>query len=309
MSPMDSPQQTASKDPRSLERIQKWMQAVVMHPGGVAKGIASPAAQDQIAIDPGELDDVVRSSRRLTSGQRLEIYNRAYYARLLDCLAEQFPVLVHTVGEETFSQFALAYLQAYPSRSYTLHRLAADFARHLIETRPGGDQPGFQDARWPELLIDIAQLEWNIHEVFDGPGTEGQSLLTRDDLERIPRERWPDVQVVPVPCLRVLQLRFPLNGYFTAVRKGSEAALPEPAESFMAILRRDYRVRRHDLTRPQYTLLKALLAGAKLADSVEQTAETCGPEIEPDSLARDLQNWFYQWTVAGFFESVRLAEC
>ena len=143
---------------------------------------------------------------------------------------------------------------------------------------------------------------------MEKPGAEGQPLLTPEDLERIPRERWHDVQVIPVPCLRLLELQFPLNNYFTAFRNKEEAALPEPTESFIALLRRDYFVRRHDLTRPQYALLKAILSGAKLADSVEQAAAAGGGTLDPDDLARQLQAWFFQWTVAGFFESVRLAE-
>jgi hypothetical protein len=60
---------------------------------------------------------------------RLAIYGTAYYARLLECLLEEFPVLVHALGEELFDAFAVGYLQKYPSRSYTLNDLATNIPR------------------------------------------------------------------------------------------------------------------------------------------------------------------------------------
>ena len=120
----------------TLERTQRWMQAVVMHPLGVERGVVSRSARQHIDVSPERLHEVVLPSQRLSSRERLEIYNRAYYARLLECLREQFPALVLAVGEETFDQFSMAYLQRFPSRSYTLHELGGDFARYLAQTRP-----------------------------------------------------------------------------------------------------------------------------------------------------------------------------
>ena len=67
---------------------------------------------------------------------RLAIYGSAYYLRLLECMREEFPATAHALGEETFDGFAAAYLQQYPSRSYTLCQLGTHFARFLVETRP-----------------------------------------------------------------------------------------------------------------------------------------------------------------------------
>ena len=77
----------------------------------------------------------IRSKRR-TSVERLEVYANAYYARLLECLRDEFPALLHAVGEEVFDGLAFGYLQAYPSTSYTLSNLSRNFARFLEETRP-----------------------------------------------------------------------------------------------------------------------------------------------------------------------------
>ncbi len=119
-----------------LDRIQRWMQSVLMHPGGVAEGVASAAAREHLEIGPEEIEQVVTPSRALTAMDRLSIYGNAYYARLLECMRDEFPVLAHALGEELFDAFAVGYLQKYPSRSYTLNDLATSFPRYLAETRP-----------------------------------------------------------------------------------------------------------------------------------------------------------------------------
>ena len=98
-----------------------------MHPAGAAEGVASEAARRAIDLPPEEAERVVTRSRSLTALERLAIYNRAYYARLLECLRESYPVLCHALGEDAFGSFALDYLQKYPSRSYTLNDLGANF--------------------------------------------------------------------------------------------------------------------------------------------------------------------------------------
>ncbi len=128
---------------RELDRLQRWMQSVITHPAGVEQGILGPDAQGDIKIPPAEIESIITRSQKLDSIGRLGVYANAYYARLLDCLRSEFPVLVQMLGQEIFDQFAFGYLQNYPSRSYTLARLGANFVTYLRQTRPdaGSDGP------------------------------------------------------------------------------------------------------------------------------------------------------------------------
>jgi hypothetical protein len=281
-----------------LDVVQQWFQAVVTHPGGVAEGAAAGEAQGLIRLDRGQLETVVRRSRNLTAEERLSIYANAYWARLLECLGDCFPVLRTALGEEVFDGFAFEYLQRYPSRSYTLDRLGERFPQFLDETRP-------PDSDWPDFLIDLARLEWTLAKVFDGPGVEGQLLLSHDDLQGVPPERFAAARLVPVVCLRLLAFRYPVNAYYTAVRhaeEGEEIPLPEPAEELVAILRRDFVVRRYTLSRPQKALLEAVLAGAPVGEAL--AAAAAASDLEDDALAASLQEWFRFWTAEGFFQSL-----
>src|SRR6266404_5991762 len=194
---------TSYTPPEEVSRVQRWFQAVVTHPDGVEAGAASEEAQRLSGLPPGQLEKVITRSRALSAAERLAIYANAYHTRLLECLGEVYPMLKRALGEEAFEGFAFGYLQEFPSRSYTLNELGRHFPSYLQETRPPSDhsspeaaptdsengQPALvQD--WPDFLIDLARLEWAIYEVFDGPGLEGQPLLTTDQLLGISPARW-----------------------------------------------------------------------------------------------------------------------
>jgi hypothetical protein len=308
----DAPEPDSLSD-APLSAVQRWMQAVISHPEGVESGLGSPDAREHLSVAPGQVEQVIAPSQAQTSVERLAIYANAYYARLLECLGEEFPVLKQTLGDETFDAFAFAYLQTYPSRSYTLNKLGENFPRFLNETRGeayANDESSTDAAAappedvlgWPDFLVDLATLEWTFTEVFDGPGVEGQPLLSVEQIQAIGPDAWPNVRLQMVPCFRLVALRFPVNGYYGAIRHSEQPELPAPEPSWLAVTRRDYVVRRHDLTEQQFTLLSALAAGETVGAAIERAASLS--ETDVDQLAKNLSLWFLDWNVNGFFRGV-----
>ena len=88
----------------SLRSHQEWFFAVITTPE------LEPAPVD--ASSAGEL---VTPSSTLSSLERLDIYRRSYQARLVECLADDYPVLQGTLGDEAFERLCLAYIAKYPS--------------------------------------------------------------------------------------------------------------------------------------------------------------------------------------------------
>jgi hypothetical protein len=313
---------TPGKPPEDVDRLQRWFQAVVTNPDGVEAGADSAVAQRLIHLPPGQLEKVITRSRALSAAERLAIYANAYHTRLLECLGEVYPMLKRALGEEAFEGFAFGYLQDYPSRSYTLNALGRHFPRYLQETRPAGLDTAAESADpepangngplasdWPDLLIDLARFEWAIYDVFDGPGVEGQALLEFDQLSVISPERWPEVRLKPVPCLQLLATRFPVNDYYTALRKAErDEVVPLPAgrESFAALTRRQFVVRRYNFSRTEFELLQAIRDGQTVGQAVEHAASITDGDME--KLCTNLQLWFRNWTAEGFFHSVELPE-
>lgn len=291
--------------PHELDVVQRWFQAVVSHPSGVGEGVDSNKAQGLICLKRDELEKIVRSTRRFSASERLSVYANAYYARLLECLGESFPVLKHALGEDTFNEFAFGYLQTYPSRSYTLNRLGEEFARYLDETRPDRGGREEQGPDWPDFLIDLARLELVIGQVFDGPGLEQEDCINHESLQSIAPDQWLQARLKLAVCLKLLQFSYPVNDYYTEARRaqeGEEISLPEARRQFVAISRRQYIVRRYELSEAQYRLMESLQSGQAIGRAIESAAEIM--DADDEELSASLKNWFHDWAAEGFFQAV-----
>jgi Putative DNA-binding domain len=282
-----------------LNNVQRWMQSVITHPAGVVAGLADLAALSHLELPPDAIEQIIEPSRRQSSIERLSVYADAYYARLIECLQAEFPVFHQTVGDDVFSGFAVEYLQRYPSQSYTLGELSKKFVKYLNETRPSSSDAA---ANFSDFLIDLAQLERTISEVFDGAGCENSTPLRTEDFLAVKPDTWPGARLQTAPCLRLLELRFPLNDYYTAAKNSVEALLPLRENSWLAVTRRDYIVRRYPLSHAQFVLLHKLQCGETIGHAI--TAAAVVYTDSHDSLAADIQNWFRVWAAAPMFERV-----
>lgn len=223
-----------------LRSLQEWMLAAIAGPDGV----------------PAAAGEIVCGTERLSAERRLELYRRSHHLRLLEAMRAGYPGLRHMLGQELFDEFALDYLRARPSRSYTLQRLGEGFADHLAATRPDAD--GAPEA-WPQMMIDLARLERTFAEVYDGPGMEGEGS------PEPPADRDATVTAEPAPCLRLVHSSFPAGPYLDAVRRGEDPELPAPEESYLAVSRRDYVVTLTVLDPAEFALLGRLVRGMPAA--------------------------------------------
>lgn len=283
-----------------LDRLQRWMQYVITHPEGIEAGMAAERARQQLDVAADQIGAVILPSQQLSSLDRLAVYANAYFARLLECLREEFPALQHALGEEVFDGFAFRYLQCYPSQSYTLSELGRNFSRHLEETRPPRTDDGTD---WADFLIDLATLERLYAEVFDGPGIESCGVLRNETLAAISPEQWPDCQLVPAPCLRLPSLRFPAHEYIEAVRRGESPTIPAPAATHLVVTRREFVIRRFTVGDDEQALLALLVDGKTIGEAVQVAAAR---SIDPARLGSQLRDWFARWSQERLFAEVRL---
>lgn len=290
-----------SQKPRNLDQLQHWMQTVISCPGGVEAGIASEAAQSKIPLEQDALETIITCSSQQTSLERIGIYANAYYARLLECLSEEFPALVSAMGKQAFGVFSMEYLQQYPSTSYTLGDLGARFPQFLREHKPPGEA-GEDEVNWTDFLIELATLERVYSEVFDGPGIEQETLLTAESLNAIAPEDWPGLTLRMAPCFRLMQFQFPVHEFITDARKGDTPSIPAQQTTYLAITRRNFVVRREAVTPAEYFLLSQLQEGLPVGEAITQFAES--GLMEPDEIGSQLHHWFKHWTASAFFIDV-----
>ena len=68
---------------------------------------------------------LIKPNDRMTSFERLQVYNQQYWFRIMGSLSEDFPGLRSLIGERKFEKLAVAYLNECPSESFTLRNLGS----------------------------------------------------------------------------------------------------------------------------------------------------------------------------------------
>ncbi|HUK52107.1 MAG TPA: DNA-binding domain-containing protein [Candidatus Binatia bacterium] len=248
----------------------------------------------------------IKPNDRLTSFERLELYNRQYWFRVLSCFADDFPGLRAVLGEKRFDRLAEAYLAECPSRSFTLRNLGSRLPAWL-ERNPRFARPH------PRMALDMARLEWAQVVAFDGP--EETTLQPQDLAEGFD----PRMKLRLQPYLSLLAFEYPVDDLVLQVNeqaRDEESASNAMSESRKQISARHFRVlkphpvflavHRHDdsvyfrrLEPEAYRLLAALRKGKTITGAVgEAFTDSAMPVGERAETVRD---WFELWAALGWF--------
>ncbi len=187
-------------------------------------------------IDGGKTSDFastfIKPNDRLTSFERLEIYNRVYWFRVLDCLYDDYPGLRAVLGERKFMKLITAYLTKYPSASFTLRNLGNRLEPFLR------DEPHWIAPR-VELALDMVRFEWAQVVAFDDAAEP--PITTDDILDARPEKLRLGLQ----PYLSLLQLNYEVDEFLLAVKKSESAVLRSEASNTFEAMPRERRKRRH----------------------------------------------------------------
>lgn len=311
---MTSTNQPAETDGgRSLDSIQEWMQAVIVDPDGVVEGATANGANGALATDTtsATIEEMILPSNALTSRQRIEVYGNAYYARLLECLSDEYPALSALLGEETFNAFAFEYLQQHPSESYTLADLGQNFPEYLAENRAAATDdeddenlPDAAHASWIDLMIDLAVVERTYAEIFSGPGNEKSETLNADAVAAIPPDQVGAMRLQSSPCVRLIRLNTRAHEFAIAVRKGTASIdqLPEAVPAFLIVTRINYVVRTIAVAPDEFRLLEQLISGVSLEEAIEFVSEDSAMDDEQWTV--HLAEWFQKWATHRLFAGI-----
>src|SRR4051812_27542383 len=245
----------------------------------------------------------IKPNDRLTSFERLEIYNRQYWFRLISAFAEDFPGLAAVVGQAAFDKLTRAYLADCPSRSFTLRNLGSRLEWWLRE------HPEHAGKR-PELALDVVRLEWAYIEAFDNAAERALTLANLGQLDG-------GSQLSLQPHLRLLHLLHSLDDFVidvhrrqasqgvasnavTSAKRSRSRRLPttlQREDIYLGVHRYENAVYYKRLDREEYLLLQALDAGSPLGEALDQAFETS--LISDDERPARVQAWFANWAELG----------
>jgi hypothetical protein len=283
-----------------LRELQRLAGAVIMRP------LARDWRMQRQWTDRRDMrivaNEFIKPNDRLTSFERIEIYNRQYWFRLFDTMYEDFPGLRAVLGRLKFNALLRAYLVAHPSRSYTLRNLGSRLVE-FIRTHRKLVAPRYA------LSMDMARFEWAQIIAFD---TKALPPVTVDDLlGKDPAK----LKLALQPYITVLDLAFPLDDYVLQLKQDGlrgeasnaveeipgkakprkkRASLPKREHVYVVVHRHDNALYYKRLDPRAFRLLTALKDGQSLARALAGASKS---RLDPE-LVKD---WFQTWTSLGWF--------
>jgi hypothetical protein len=279
------------KSPTSLLEFQRRVAGAVMSP--LTASIGAEAKQ------------LVKPNDRLTASERLNIYHRQYWYRILDSFNEDFPGLCSILGDRAFNRLSRAYLTDCPSRSFTLRNLGSSLETWLTE------HPEFA-GRQLALALDMIRLEWAHIQAFDN--AERKALGPEDLLEL-----GPELRLALQPYISLLPLQYPVDQLRVALNNHSglnqhleehgaasnavsrparrhilrRFARLKPQQIFLAVHRVDFTVYYRRLDPDEFRLLESLGEGQSIGQALDSVL--AGTE--------QVQTWFANWAQLGWLSS------
>jgi hypothetical protein len=285
----------------NLETLQREMAAAVMLPltADDDMRVVAPDGRPMSAV----AESFIAPNSLLTPFERLEIYNRQYWWRVLGALADDYPALRAVVGGQAFEALSIAYLTAHPSRSFSLRNLGSQLCEWLAVN------PMYARRR-QRLALDVVRIEWAFVEAFDNADRDPLSVDQIATLDGGSRLSLP-------PHLRLIALDYPADDLVIALhgerrRNTSEAGLKHeeapgaPAKlprlrlrpTWVAAHRVDNSVYYRRLAREEYQTLSAIRQELALGEALE--AGFAGSRIPEPRRPKMVQAWFAHWAELGW---------
>ena len=285
----------------NLESIQRAMAAAVMQPLTPDDDMQSHAADGRAMVDVAA--SFIAPNSRLNSFERLEIYNRQYWYRVLSGLAEDFVALRAVLGSRQFAALSVAYLGEHPSRSFTMRNIGSHLPAWLAM------HPEFARRRH-SLAVDIARIEWAFVVAFDSAERTPLTLAQIAALDG-------SSQLALQPHIELMGLNYPaeelvLELHQREKRQASEAGVDSgeaelpPAKlprlrrnlSWLAAHRVEHSVYYLRMEREAFLILNAFRQGRTFVEAIE--AGFADSTIPAARHAARLQKWFNQWAELGW---------
>ncbi len=287
-----------------LAALQRTMARAVMQPLTASERMQNTAPDGKSMR--AYASRFIKPNDRLSSFERLEIYNRQYWFRLLSSMIEDFPGLRAVLGDRKFEAMSKAYLVDCPSQSFTLRNLGARLETWLRK------HPQWAGSK-QELAIDIARLEWADIEAFDG---KADPPLRAEELGA---DAGANLKLGLQPNISLLDLKYPVDDLLLEVRKEDEdtdfasnafqekhkrkrvqaVAKLNPAEIFLAVHRVDDSVYFRRIEREEFVILSALRDGKSLGKAIEAAFRKS--RVPSGERAESVQKWFQNWAALGWF--------
>lgn len=242
--------------------------------------------QDALMGKDQRIANLVVESKEMTAKDRLLVYYKDYYLRLLHALQDDFVCLYKQVGDERFNIIVSDYLDAYPSKSYTIREIGSDFPTFLKEK---GMEPE---------LVELAEFEWTLIQSLFSADPE---VLTMESLAKIPPDHWGSMILHPHPSFRMRLDSYNTLELWQALdneKQIKSKLLDEPACNLIWRYKNEIYFR--SLTAEQAILMRAITDGEIFSDLCEKMLEYSDEDAVVQWVAGALQTWINNGMFSGY---------
>jgi len=275
----------------ALLEFQRTVARAVMQPMSLRDGMKKRGAESGIAL--------IKPNSRLSSFERLEIYSRSYWFRILDAFGDDFPGVRALLGAKRFERFRRAYLADCPSESFTMRNLGQHLAAWM-------EQNAALAGTNYKIALDMAKLEWAEIESFDAADRE---RLSASDVAALA----PDSVLQLQPHLRLVETQHEVDTLLLEIRESADrdSGLPRAVAQkriaransatpvYLAVHRSELVVHYKRLDGEMFRLLSALAKGVSIASAVEHAyAESA---LTPEECQKHIQDTFALFAALGWF--------
>jgi len=225
----------------------------------------------------------------LATHARLGIYRHAYVARLLETLADHYPVLHAILGDEDFEALGTAFIRGFPSVHRSIRWYGRELADFLAARSPFDEQP---------IFAEIARFEWTLAEAFDSADAE---VIGRHALAAVQPAEWAGLAFCFHPSVRRLSFEWNTVAAWKAMTAGTDAPRPERSTEVVEWLvwRSGLENYFRSLDPAEATALDAALRGACFAEICGGLSEHLAEEEIPLRAASLIATWSESGLLSG----------
>ena len=260
-----------------LEKLQQTFQAHVLKP------------------NPSDSNSWVSAEGRASPEKQLSIYSYAYHARLNEVLANDFPVVLAAIGEDSFNQLTADYIETQPSKYFSLRDFGArlaNFINKLIQ----------QQSKWNEMpwLYELAVFEWSLGQAFDATD---DNIFTEQDMATIVPESWPELKFTLHASVQRLDFEWNVIEMWQALTAETpiEVTAKKSSTSPWLVWRENLSTHFRSMEQGEQTTFDTLAKGGDFTDICESLANTINEEEVPMHAASFLKAWISQGLISNVY--------
>ena len=140
--------------------------------------------QSYILNNNSEITKNISSSKNLSASQQIQIYQNAYYERIVAAMMQDFPTITAFLGESAFAGLVCDYINHYPSQHFNLRYIGKNLSDFIAQKDESF--AAFSDlAKLEYMMCDLDaseihfQSDFNVVEVYNAFHHENRLIVLR----------------------------------------------------------------------------------------------------------------------------------